>query len=260
MELRVERVTAHDEGATAYLERDLVRNALDVWNLKNGIARYTLHACKDGGRIIAHLGLYKGEDAEYASLGGSEEAVKNLLDLVPSKAVITVPPALGEVVVSRTKPDKVYPNDIMAVERGSERLGDIQHVRRLTVRDAARYSEFGSSFNVPKVNLRRIRESLKERVVFGAFSDDSLVSIASLVAWLPRVSVVMGVETKDRFRRRGFGTSVVSDSIKEGMARSGSCTLFVRSDNHEAIRLYRRLGFRKIGDELWIDRGTGIVP
>jgi ribosomal protein S18 acetylase RimI-like enzyme len=53
---------------------------------------------------------------------------------------------------------------------------------------------------------------------------------------------------------------VVSATVREGLRRSKSCALFVRSDNYEAVRLYRRLGFGKFGDELSIDRGTGIVP
>ena len=260
VESRIERVTGHNSKVVAYLKRNLVRNALDVWNLETRSARYDLYVCKVSGGVEAHLGIYSGEDAKYVDIGGSERAVEKLLGLVPPKAVITAPPALGNIITHAVRPAKVYPNDIMIVERGQEKLSDSEGVKRLTGDDAVQYSEFGSSFNAPKVKLKRIREALQERIVFGAFSDRSLVSIASLVSWLPSVAVIMGVETKEEFRRRGFGSSVVSAAVREGLGRSRSCALFVRSDNYEAIRLYLKLGFRKHGDELWIDRGTGIVP
>ena len=260
VEPQIEHATRPNGEIMAYLKRNLVRNALDIWNLETRSARHDLYVCKVSGGIKAHLGIYSGEDAKYASLGGSERAVERLLGLIPPKAVITAPPALGSIINRTVRPVKVYPNDIMVVDRGQEKLGDSEGVRRLTGDDAVQYSEFGPSFNAPKVKLKRVREALQERIVFGAFSDGDLVSIASLVSWLPSVAVIMGVETKEEFRRRGFGNSAVSAAVREGLGRSRSCALFVRSDNYEAIRLYLKLGFRKHGDELWIDRGTGIVP
>jgi predicted GNAT family acetyltransferase len=36
--------------------------------------------------------------------------------------------------------------------------------------------------------------------------------------------------------------------------------LFVRSDNHPAISVYEKIGYRKIGEKLWVDVGTGLKP
>lgn len=260
MELRVERVATPREDVKAYLARNLVRNSLDVWNLEFEAARYTLHVCYIDGKVKGHLGIYLGDDAKYVSIGGTPRAAESLLGFVPKKAVVTVPPSLGAMIVRRLKHDAMFPNDIMVVRRGEAKLEKAGMARRLTRNHVSEYSSFGSSFNAPKGNTRWIRERLKKSLVFGSFFGGNLVSIASLVAWLPQVAVVMGVETKEEYRRRGFGMMVVSAAVEEALKRSESCALFVRSANTEAIRLYRKLGFRKFGEEFWIDRGTGIVP
>ncbi len=259
-ELRVERVTRDREQVTGYLQKSPIRNALDIWNLKHDLSRYELYVCHVQGRVRGHLGIYYGEDAKYVTLGGTWRAAEALWHKLPEKAVLTAPPRLGEIVARRLKHDAVFANDIMLVKRGKERLNVQRPIKRLTRDHAVEYSTFGSSFNAPKGQMKWIRDRLKRSFVFGAFSERKLVSVASLVAWLPAVAVIMGVETKMEFRGRGFGSSVVSAAVREGLRRSESCSLFVRSSNSDAIRLYRRLGFRKVGKELWIDRGTGIVP
>jgi len=34
----------------------------------------------------------------------------------------------------------------------------------------------------------------------------------------------------------------------------------VRSDNYSAIKIYEKIGYKKIGEKLWVDAGTGIKP
>ncbi|MCL4518229.1 MAG: GNAT family N-acetyltransferase [Thaumarchaeota archaeon] len=70
----------------------------------------------------------------------------------------------------------------------------------------------------------------------------------------------MGVETRQEFRRRGYGSIVVSAAVREALKHSRCCSLFVRSDNEQALGLYWALGFKKIGEELWVDLGTGLIP
>lgn len=257
---RIEKVREPTRNVLSYLEADVVRNAVDIWSLTWERSRYQLSVCFVDSEVRAHLGIYDTPEAKYTSLGGAREAAEALLRLVPSKAVLTVPPDLGKTVKMGLKHDAVYPNDIMVVERGKEALDKPESARRLTPADATEYSTFGSSFNVGEASRRWARNRLVKNVIFGTFCNGKLVSVASLVAWLPEVAVVMGVETKHGFRRRGFGSSVVSAALKEALRRSTSCSLFVRSDNKAAIGLYRKLGFQKFGEELWIDIGTGIVP
>lgn len=260
MPLRVERARRDEADVVAYLERDVVRNALDIWSLRRGDRRHELHVCRVAGEVEAHLSVYDSPDAKYAALGGERDAAEALLHLVPSKAVLTITPGLHELVASKLRYDKTYLHDIMVVRRGEERLKNPELATRLSSEHAVEYAEFGPKVSAPGPQLEWVRERLDTALVFGAFSDGRMVSVGSLVAWLPQVAVIMGVETKPEFRRRGFGGAVVSAAVREGLRRSQSCSLFVRSDNAEATSLYRTLGFQKSGEEFWIDIGTGLVP
>ena len=148
----------------------------------------------------------------------------------------------------------------MVVERGEERLRNPELATRLSRESDIEYSNFGSSFNLPALPIEWIRKRIDEDTIFGAFADGKLASVASLVAWLPQMAVIMGVETKPEFRRRGLGAVAVSAAVREALTLSQSCSLFVRSDNAAALSLYREIGFKKVAEELWIDIGTGLIP
>jgi predicted GNAT family acetyltransferase len=39
-----------------------------------------------------------------------------------------------------------------------------------------------------------------------------------------------------------------------------AAALFVRADNYPAVSVYEKIGYRKIGEKLWVDVGTGLRP
>ncbi len=260
MPLRVEKITEERPDVISYLEKNLNRNALDIWNLRFENQRFELHICTDEQAIKAHLGIYRTPEASYVSVAGQKEAIQGAFSLIPGNAVVTVPPELYETVRDRIRFDAVYPNDLMIVSRGEEKLVNADVAVRLSQERAFEYSGFGSSFNLPPIPLQWAEECLKKDMIFGVSADGKLVSVASVVARLPQVAVIMGVETKKEFRRLGYGTRAVSAATREALKHSSSCELFVRSDNREAIRIYEKLGFRKIGEEFVITIGTTFIP
>ena len=244
----------------SYLGKNVVRNALDTWLFTMGRKRYSLRVCLVGNSVKAHLGTYDTPEAKYTSLGGDLKAAGGLLRFIPDKAVITTPPKFRELVTDKFPASVVYPNDIMILGRGDEKLQDPGLARKLTSSAAIEYATFGSSFNVGGISEKWSLEQIRNYVIFGIFVDDKLASVATIGAWLPKVAVILAVETKPEFRGKGLGAKVVSAAVQEALKRSQTCSLFVRSDNEAAVALYRKIGFRKFGEELWIDKGTGIIP
>jgi ribosomal protein S18 acetylase RimI-like enzyme len=259
-DLQAERARNHDSDVISYLRDDIFRNALDLWHIDHSDSRYELYVCRVTDDVKAHLGLYRTPEAIYLSLGGEANAAKQLISLVPDKAVIITTSELLDMVRNEIKYDAIYKNDLMLVRRGEERVRNLDLATKLSPNNALEYSTFGSSFNVPQVPMDWIHECLERDIIFGAFDQEKLASVASLVAWLPQVAVIMGVETKPEFRRKGLGTAVVSAAVKEGLTRSEACSLFVRSDNKKAVPLYESLGFKKMAEEIWVDIGTGLIP
>ena len=260
MAVRVDRAARDEVDTIAYLGENVLRNALDIWNLEHEGGRYELNLSRVDDKIRAHLSIYRTPEANYVNLGGSEEPAEALLHLLPAKAVLTISPDFKGMIAKEVRYDAIYPNDIMVVGRGEEKLRSPGLAMRLAREHEVEYSTFGSSFNAPRVPLDWTRERLDNDIVFGAFSEGRLASVASVVAWLPQMALIMGVETKKEFRGRGLGGAVVSAAVQEALRRSKLCSLFVRSDNNVALGLYRALGFWKVGEELWVDIGTGMVP
>ena len=261
--MRIESAQANQTWVVSYLKLDIARNAMDLWYFERQDRRHKLYICLSDDGIKGHLGIYDTPEAVYANLGGEPGAAEELLHFIPTKkAVLITTNELGALMMRKINFDAVYPNDFMLVKRGEEKLRNPEKAVRLSSRDALEYSSFGSSFNVPSsLPMDWINECLEKDMVYGVFADNGrLASVASLTAWLAQVSVIMGVETKPEFRQKGFGAACVSAAVQEGLNRSNSCTLFVRSDNEIAIGLYKALGFKKIGEELWIDIGSGLIP
>jgi predicted GNAT family acetyltransferase len=72
--------------------------------------------------------------------------------------------------------------------------------------------------------------------------------------------MIGGVYTHPDYRSRGYATLATSAVTEEALKNAEAAALFVRSDNYSAIKAYEKIGYRNIGEKLWIDVGTGMRP
>ena len=96
--------------------------------------------------------------------------------------------------------------------------------------------------------------------VYGVFVNDELVSYAGSFLQLPEVWMIGGVYTDPNDRGKGYATLATSAVTEEALRNAETAALFVRSDNYSAIKVYEKIGYRKIGEKLWVDVGTGLRP
>jgi ribosomal protein S18 acetylase RimI-like enzyme len=259
--IRVELVAEATEDVVKYLGADLLRNAFDIWNLKFDREWQEFYVCRDGDSIKAHISIFSAPEANYVSIGSVDRtAVTPLIAYLPVKGVVLMEPAIYGLIKDKISPTAVYPCDIMIVKRGGEDLPKTDQAFQLTPGDALDYSRFGTSFNLSEVPVEWAEERIRKDIIFGIRAGSRLASVASVIARLPEMAVVSGVETKEEFRMKGLGAMVSCAATREGLRRSEACVLWVRSNNLGAVRLYQRLGYRKVGDELLVDIGTGMVP
>jgi len=69
-----------------------------------------------------------------------------------------------------------------------------------------------------------------------------------LSAWTPEAVQLQGVWTHPRYRRRGIATAGLAAVCAELLTETPVCSLYVNSYNEPALRLYRGLGFRQVGE------------
>jgi uncharacterized protein len=70
---------------------------------------------------------------------------------------------------------------------------------------------------------------------------------AEASAWTPQAVQLQQVWVDPEARRQGYGTRGLADLCRILLERTPSVTLFVRSENEAAIRLYERVGMRQVG-------------
>jgi ribosomal protein S18 acetylase RimI-like enzyme len=70
---------------------------------------------------------------------------------------------------------------------------------------------------------------------------------AEASAWTPQAVQLQQVWVDPEARRQGYGTRGLADLCRLLLERTPSVTLFVRSENEAAIRLYEKVGMRQVG-------------
>ena len=135
-------------------------------------------------------------------------------------------------------------------------------VRRLsTEEDAAAFAKLVlNRKDRPKRNLKKYLDWIAKMPMYGMFVENELVSYAGSFIQLPQIWMIGGVYTAPDHRNKGYASLATSAVTKEALGKAEKAALFVRSDNLPAISLYEKIGYRKIGEKLWIDVGTGMKP
>ena len=105
-------------------------------------------------------------------------------------------------------------------------------------------------------NLERISKTS----VYGVFINGELASCATSLVQLPEVWLIGGVYTHPNHRNKGYATLATSAITEETLKNAEYASLFVRNYNYSAIKVYEKIGYKKIGEKFWVDAGTGLKP
>ena len=110
---------------------------------------------------------------------------------------------------------------------------------------------FGTSSPDATAQLRRLEQEVLApggKRWFGVSSEDGRIASLAALLVLEGVAYVDNVATFPEARGRGLATAVTSHLAREGLAAGASeVCLLADPDAPDAIRLYRRLGFRETG-------------
>jgi len=151
----------------------------------------------------------------------------------------------ADLILSRLEIGEHAPLYIMVVDRESARLVDYGGVRILKEEDSDELNRIYSEWKYP-VDAKTVLEKSR---VFGFYLDDRIVSVARLQS-SGTASVILGVYTMRRYRRRGFASKVVSAATDEGLRTSNLVAMYVNEENEAAVNLYKKLGYRVYGERI----------
>lgn len=264
-EIDVQRATATDPEVREYLEADPIGNAYPLSFADSEPERASLWVVRRDGVPGGHMFVYDAREfsTHWVYLGGEANLVPQLLVLLPpTRSIVTAPSDLAGAVSKLPGVTESFVQKLMLVERGQEKLVESRPAIRLTPEHAASYAKLAvpSSVQVTDAVVALNRRFLETEVVYGIFAEDgTLAAVAGTNARSPGVWIVSGVETAPGFRRRGFGTRVVSAVTRDAIREAGRAALYVDRDASEAVRLYERLGYRTERECGVIDFGTGVA-
>jgi RimJ/RimL family protein N-acetyltransferase len=246
-----------------FLKSDVIRHVFAFYDIQYDPQHTTMYAAFENSNLKGYILIYTATDVPSIILECEEGAAGALIEYAPqNNFIIHAPPNLLLSVQRKFPDEKHYLEDWMLVGGGKAHYYRSELVRRLSTEDdALRLAELVSNRkDRPARTLKKYSEWITKMPVYGSFKNGRLVSYAGSFVQLPQVWMIGGVFTQPRHRNKGCATLAVSAITEEALKKAETAALFVRSDNHSAIKVYEKIGYRKIGEKLWLDIGTGLRP
>lgn len=247
----------------ASLESDVIRHVFAVYDLKNDPQHTITYAAFENGQLEGYILIYTAADVPSVILECENRIAEKLLEYAPpSKFIVHAPPKILPAIKKRFPDAKHYVEDWMLIRKNEAKFFESVLVRRLrTEEDAQKLADLLlSRKDRPPNTLTKYAGWISKMPIYGVFKDGQLVSYAGSFIQLPQVWLIGGVYTDPEHRNKGYATIATSAITEEALRTAEAAALFARSDNHPAIRAYEKIGYRKIGEKVWVDVGTGLKP
>jgi HAD superfamily hydrolase (TIGR01549 family) len=263
--IRVEKICKKNiDHVLEELRQDPVRHVFADYDLRYDPAHTEAYAVFSAEVLDGYILTYTAADVPSVILESDHaETAQQLIQHAPqSNFIVHALPNLLSVIASRHPSAKYYYENWMLVKKGKANIFTSHLVRKLqTKQDALQLSRLLETRKErPKRTVEKYVDWLRKMKMYGVFVQGKLVSYSGSFLQTPQISMIGGVYTHPELRNRGYSTLATSAITEEALKNSEAAALFVRSDNYPAIRVYEKIGYRKIGRKIWVDVGTGLRP
>jgi predicted GNAT family acetyltransferase len=244
------------------LKSDIIRHVFAFYDIQYDLEHTTMHAAFDNQALKRYILTYTALTPPSVVLDAISNAAEKLITYAPeNKFVLHTLPNLLPIVKRRYPEAKCYIENWMLVRKSEATFFKSRIVRKLSAVDAVRLAELLSNGNnLLRAEEKRYEEWIRKNPTYGVFIDKRLVSYASSFLQLPQVWMIGGVYTRPELRNKGYATLVTSAVTEEALNKAENAALFVGSNNYPAIKVYEKIGYKKIGERVWVDVGTGKAP
>jgi predicted GNAT family acetyltransferase len=262
--VKIEKVTeGNKQRVIDSIKSDVVKHVFAFNDIQYEPEHTTMHTAFENEKLEGYILIYTATDFPSLILECKENIAEKLMAYAPENHFIMhTQPNLLSIVKRKFPLAKHYFENWMLLKKGQANFSKSEHVRRLcTEDDAARLGLLLSAREErPRVTVNRYRDMISRMPIYGVFVDGELVSYAGSFIQLPQVWMIGGVYTHPSHRSKGYATIATSAVTEEALKNAEAAALFVRSDNYPAIKAYEKIGYKKIGEKLWVDVGTGQMP
>jgi RimJ/RimL family protein N-acetyltransferase len=245
------------------IRSDVIRHVFAFYDIQYDPEHTTMYAAFKDDKLEGYVLTYTATDVPSVILECSEDIAAMLLEKAPeNNFILHTPPHLLAAVQEKYPSEKHYSEKWMLVKKGEARYLLSERARKLEGKeDASCLAELLSSRkDRPKRMLKRYTDWISRMPLYGVFLGDELVSYAGSFIQLPQVWMIGGVYTAPKHRSKGYATWATSAVTEQALNKADAAALFVRSDNDAAIKIYKRIGYKEIGEKVWVDVGTGLRP
>ena len=263
-EFTIEQVDEHNKKhVISSLRSDIIRHVFAFYDIQHDPEHTVMHAAFEDGKLEGYILTYTAMETPSVVMECESETAKKLIEYAPAdKYVMHTRSDLLPVIEKRFPTAKHYLENWMLVRKGKANILKSELTRRLRTKEDAE-----KLFRLLEARKERTPSSIKRYLdwmtrmpLYSLFINNELVSYAGSFLQLPQVWMIGGVYTNPDHRNKGYATQTTSAVTEEALRNAEAAALFVRSDNFPAIKAYEKIGFRKIGEKLWVDIGTGLKP
>jgi len=255
---RIQKVNrSNKDFVISCLKKNIVMNAFTLYDLQYDEAFTEMYFSVGDDSIESYILIYKRLKYPSVFIEGKVARVKDLLEQIHfSKMIMHVPPEFLPHIKQEYPHANTYKEEWMLIQRNHLSLVEKGNVRKLELKDESKLA----SLLPERLHQEDFAEVLQHFSVYGAFVKNKLVSTARSLIQLPEIWVIGGIYTHPKYRNQGFGTQTTHAITKKGLEKARFVSLFVRSDNYSALRVYEKIGYEKIGNKIWVDIRTGMKP
>jgi ribosomal protein S18 acetylase RimI-like enzyme len=244
MSIDVQPLKAPNKAIENFLRKDLPLNGLPLYDLTLAWDFSSWYIAQKNQELIGCLIIYTGGRGMHSFFTrGSPKAVDKLVASLTHPAIFAIVPQDHKPIVEKHYQFLSEGEFIlMCLEQSSCHLGEFQNAVRLTPEDVEEVDTFYQTTTAGAWNPNQLTIG----PFYGIRDKTKLVSICGTIGVYhtsPGVSVIGNLVTLPQYQNRGYGTSVLCAVIRDLFTQYRYVTLMVESDNHNAIRIYDRLGF-----------------
>jgi len=244
------------------LRANVIRHVFAFYDIQYEPEHTTMYAAFENKHLKGYVLIYTALDFPSVVLECENDITEKLIEYAPENHFIMhAPPNVLPIIEDKFPKAKHYVEDWMLVKKGQANLFGSEHVYRLCSEDdASRLAILLSSREDRPKRTKIYMDWISKMPIYGVSVNSELVSYAGSFLQLPQVWMIGGVYTHPSYRNKGYATLATSAVTEEAFRQAETAALFVRSDNYSAIRVYEKIGYKKIGEKLWVDVGTGHKP